>query len=167
MFQTLADGYWRSTDLIDWNHKKPSAAVDSIIAPAAWSDGEKIISASMMEAEAIFHDRSGNWPTRILVRRMPPLTGSVDKGPEEMKPGEVPTGRGSGLFKDDDGRWYMYWGRRTSPDVRDRDRVPDAVDYKASHSRAHLIRARRWESSPGSSLAGRGRPSPSIWRARG
>jgi hypothetical protein len=42
---------------------------------------------------------------------MPPLPGSVDKAPEEMKPGEVPPGPWDpALFKDDDGQWYMYWG---------------------------------------------------------
>jgi hypothetical protein len=42
---------------------------------------------------------------------MPPLPGSVNKAAEEMKEGEVPPGPWDpALFKDDDGRWYMYWG---------------------------------------------------------
>src|SRR5918993_4132598 len=55
MFQTLADGYWSSTDLIDWRFVTPSRwPFDSIVAPAAWSDGEKIVlQPSMMEPEAI------------------------------------------------------------------------------------------------------------------
>ena len=36
MFQTLADGYWRSTDLIDWTFVTPSKwPPRSVIAPAA------------------------------------------------------------------------------------------------------------------------------------
>ncbi len=114
MFQTLADGYWRSTDLIDWRFIKPSRwPLDSVVAPAAWSDGEKIVlQPSMTEAESIL---STNEPETgrldFLVRRMPPLPGSVNKPPEEMKEGEVPPGPWDpALFKDDDGRWYMYWG---------------------------------------------------------
>jgi hypothetical protein len=114
MFQTLADGYWRSTDLIDWRFITPSRwPFDSIVAPAAWSDGEKIVlQPSMMEPEAIlFTSEPKTGKLEFLVRRMPPLPGSVDVPPEEMKPGQVPPGPWDpALFKDDDGRWYMYWG---------------------------------------------------------
>lgn len=114
MFQTLADGYWRSTDLANWRFITPSRwPFDSIVAPAAWSDGEKIIlQPSMMEPEAILYTTDpDSGRLEFLVRRMPPLPGSVDKAPEEMKPGEVPPGPWDpALFKDDDGQWYMYWG---------------------------------------------------------
>ncbi|TFI57827.1 coagulation factor 5/8 type domain protein [Sphingomonas parva] len=114
MFQTLADGYWRSTDLVDWQFITPSRwPFDSIVAPAAWSDGEKIVlQPSMMEPEAILSTTSPETgKLDFLVRRMPPLPGSVNKGPEEMKEGEIPPGPWDpALFKDDDGQWYMYWG---------------------------------------------------------
>ncbi|MDQ3247041.1 MAG: discoidin domain-containing protein [Pseudomonadota bacterium] len=114
MFQTLADGYWESRDLVDWRFITPSRwPFDSIIAPAAWSDGEKIvIQPSMMEPEAILYTTAPETGRlEFLARRMPPLPGSVDKGPEEMKEGEVPPGPWDpALFKDDDGQWYMYWG---------------------------------------------------------
>ena len=43
---------------------------------------------------------------------MPDLPGAVDdRNPELMKPNEVPPGPWDpGLLKDDDGRWYLYWG---------------------------------------------------------
>jgi hypothetical protein len=114
MFQTLADGYWRTTDLIDWRFIIPSRwPFDSIVAPAAWSDGEKIIlQPSMMEPESILYTTEPETGRlEFLVRRMPPLPGSVNKAAEEMKEGEVPPGPWDpALFKDDDGRWYMYWG---------------------------------------------------------
>ena len=114
MFQTLADGYWRSTDLMDWQFITPSRwPFDSIVAPAAWSDGEKIIiQPSMMEPEAILSTTAPETgKLDFLVRRMPPLPNSVDLPPEEMKPDQVPPGPWDpALFKDDDGRWYMYWG---------------------------------------------------------
>lgn len=114
MFQTLADGYWRSTDLIDWTFIKPSRwPFDSIVAPAAWSDGARILlQPSMMEPEAILvTDAPETGRLDFLVRRMPPLPGATNKAPEEMKPGEIPPGPWDpALFKDDDGQWYMYWG---------------------------------------------------------
>jgi hypothetical protein len=114
MFQTLADGYWSSTDLIDWKFIAPSRwPFDSIVAPAAISDGERIIiQPSMMEPEAILATTAPETgKLDFFVRRMPPLPGSVNKEPSEMKEGEVPPGPWDpALFKDDDGKWYMYWG---------------------------------------------------------
>src|ERR671913_309594 len=114
MFQTLADGYWSSTDLIDWKFITPSRwPMDSIVAPAAISDGERIIiQPSMMEPESILATTAPETgKLDFFVRRMPPLPGSTDKAPEEMKEGEVPPGPWDpALFKDDDGKWYMYWG---------------------------------------------------------
>ena len=47
-----------------------------------------------------------------LVRRMPDLPGAVDdRDLAKMKPNEIPPGPWDpGLLKDDDGRWYLYWG---------------------------------------------------------
>lgn len=114
MFQTLADGYWRSTDLVDWTFVTPSRwPFDSIVAPAAWSDGDRILlQPSMMEPESILvTDAPETGRLDFLVRRMPPLPGATNKAPEEMKPGEIPPGPWDpALFKDDDGQWYLYWG---------------------------------------------------------
>ena len=114
LFQTLADGYWRSTDLIHWSFVTPSRwPMQSIVAPAVWSDGKEIVvEPSMMEPGSILsstHPDTGKLD--FWVRKMPPLPGSVNKDPEQMKPGEVPTGPWDpALFKDDDGQWYLYWG---------------------------------------------------------
>ena len=41
LFQTLADGYWRSTNLIDWQFITPSMwPFSGVVAPAAISDGD-------------------------------------------------------------------------------------------------------------------------------
>lgn len=114
LFMTLADGYWRSTNLIDWRFVTPSRwPMESIVAPAAWSDGTRIVlQPSMMEPGVIL---STNDPDSgkldFWVRRMPDLPGSVNKDPALMKPGEVGPGPWDpALFKDDDGQWYLYWG---------------------------------------------------------
>jgi hypothetical protein len=113
LFLTLADGYWRSADLIHWSFVTPSRwPMQSIVAPAVWSDGARIIlQPSMMEPGSILSTSDpDSGKLDFWVRRMPPLPGSVDKDLSEMKPGEVPPGPWDpALFKDDDGRWCLYW----------------------------------------------------------
>jgi hypothetical protein len=114
LFLTLADGYWRSTNLVDWDFVKPSRwPMQSMVAPAAWSDGERIIlMPAMMEPGAILSSTEPDTgKLDFWVRRMPPMPNQVNKDPEQMKPGEVPPGPWDpALFKDDDGQWYLYWG---------------------------------------------------------
>jgi xylan 1,4-beta-xylosidase len=114
LFMTLADGYWRSTNLVDWQFVTPSRwPMQSIVAPAAWSDGTRIIlEPSMMEPGAILSSTAPDTgKLEFWVRKMPENPGTVDKDPALMKPGEIPVGPWDpGLFKDDDGRWYLYWG---------------------------------------------------------
>jgi hypothetical protein len=116
LFQTLADGYWRSTDLIHWRFITPSMwPGGGIVAPAVWSDGDRLIlmpSISFTRPGSIYVSTAPETgKLDYLVRVMPELPGGVDKPPEEMKPGEVPPGPWDpGLLKDDDGQWYLYWG---------------------------------------------------------
>ncbi len=114
LFQTLADGYWRSTDLVTWTFVKPSRwPFRGIVAPAVWSDGERLyIMPSMTDQGAVLvSDDPASGRLEFLTRRMPPLPGMVRSGFEDtMKPGQVPPGPWDpALFKDDDGRWYLYW----------------------------------------------------------
>ena len=116
LFQTLADGYWRSTDLVDWTFITPSRwPADGVVAPALYSDGDRLImmpSISFTRPGSIYVSTAPETgKLDYLVRKMPELPGGVDKLPEDMKPGEVPPGPWDpGLFKDDDGQWYLYWG---------------------------------------------------------
>jgi hypothetical protein len=115
MFQTLADGYWRSTDLVHWTFVTPSRwPMQSIVAPAVWPDGEDriLIQPSMMEPGAILSSSDpASGKLDFWVRRMPDLPGAVRSGLEDtIKPGQIPPGPWDpALFKDDDGKWYMYW----------------------------------------------------------
>ncbi len=115
MVQTLADGYWRSTDLVKWTFIKPSLwPTNSIVAPAVLSDGERLyIMPSRMEGGIILvSDAPETGKLDYLTRRSPELPDAVKSGVEDyMKPGQIPPGPWDpGLFKDDDGRWYLYWG---------------------------------------------------------
>lgn len=114
LFETLADGYWRSTNLVDWTFITPSRwPVSGVVAPAVWSDGERLyMLPATMEPTAIFvTDAPETGKLDYLTRRMPPLPGAVRPGQEDnLKPGEIPPGPWDpALFKDDDGRWYLYW----------------------------------------------------------
>ena len=114
LFLTLADGYWRSTNLVDWEFVKPSRwPMQSMVAPAAWSDGQQIIlMPAMMEPGTILSSTDpDSGKLDFWVRRMPPMPNQVNKDPDQMKPGEVPPGPWDpALFKDADGQWYLYWG---------------------------------------------------------
>lgn len=116
LFQTLADGYWRSTNLIDWSFITPSRwPFGGIVAPAVISDGDRLIIMPSMSftrpGSILVSTAPETGKLDFLVRQMPDLPGGVDKQPEEMKPGEVPPGPWDpALFKDDDGQWYLYWG---------------------------------------------------------
>lgn len=116
LFMTLADGYWRSSDLIHWTFITPSQwPGGGVVAPAVATDDDRLIlmpSMSFTRPGSIYvSTEPDTGHLDYLVRRMPDLPGAVDKPPEEMKLGEVPPGPWDpGLLKDDDGQWYLYWG---------------------------------------------------------
>jgi xylan 1,4-beta-xylosidase len=115
LFMTLADGYWRSTNLLDWSFVTPSRwPVASVVAPAAISDGERLIlMPSMTRPDPVLASRDpASGKLDFLTRRMPELPRPASVKPQREGEGEAfpPGPWDPALFKDDDGRWYLYWG---------------------------------------------------------
>ncbi|MEI5688620.1 family 43 glycosylhydrolase [Sphingomonas kyungheensis] len=114
LFLTLADGYWRSADLVTWRFVTPSRwPAEGIVAPAVSSDGERLLIMPSMTGQGAIYGTSDPASGRIdyVVRRMPVLPGAVKSGFEDSITGDqVPPGPWDpDLFRDDDKRWYLYW----------------------------------------------------------
>ena len=114
LFETLADGYWVSDDLSHWSFITPSKwPTSGVVAPAVWSDGQRLyMLPATFEPTAIFvsdHPETGQLD--YLTRRMPDLPNAVNQGQDEKQfPGKIPPGPWDpAMFKDGDGRWYLYW----------------------------------------------------------
>ena len=119
LFMTLADGYWRSTNLLDWSFITPSRwPFASVVAPAAISDGDRLLlMPSTTRPDQILVSRDpAHGQLDFLTRRLPELPVPVAEAPGrwhhgDPQPEHVPPGPWDpALFKDDDGRWYLYWG---------------------------------------------------------
>ncbi|KZC37990.1 MULTISPECIES: family 43 glycosylhydrolase [Rhodanobacter] len=114
LFLTLADGYWRSTDLLHWQFVQPDRwPFDGPVAPATLvADGKLFLMSSAMEPRPLLYSTDpahGRW--QFWTRLLPAVPGAVWAGHEsEMKAGELPPGPWDpGLFRDEDGRTYLYW----------------------------------------------------------
>jgi len=114
LFLTLADGYWRSTDLLHWDFVKPDRwPFDGPVAPATLvADDKLFLMQSAMEPVPLLYSTDpahGHW--NFWTRLLPPVPGAVWAGHEsEMKPGDLPPGPWDpGLFRDQDGKTYLYW----------------------------------------------------------
>lgn len=115
LFATIAAGYWRSPDLIHWTHVRPSRwPFEDVVAPAALAVGDTIwLLPSAMEPRPLLYTTapaSGRieWYNRI----MPRLPNAASRGDRTDIPADSnpPGPWDPALFRDDGGRWFLYWG---------------------------------------------------------
>jgi len=115
LFQTLADGYWRSTNLLDWRFVTPSRwPSESIVAPAVVSDGDRlVIMQSAFGPRALLQSTDpASGKIDFLTRLLPRIPTAVPPGQDllPLPAGKIPPGPWDpDLFIDDDGQWYLYW----------------------------------------------------------
>jgi xylan 1,4-beta-xylosidase len=115
LFLTLADGYWHSSDLVHWQFVQPDRwPFDGPVAPATLvADGKLFLMQAAMEPRPLLFSTDpahGRW--QFWTRLLPAVPDAVWSGHESaMKPDDLPPGPWDpGLFRDRDGKTYLYWG---------------------------------------------------------
>ncbi len=179
LFLTIADGYWRSTDLLHWTFVRPSRwPFEALVAPAAVSDGQRLVlMQSAFAPRAVLQSTDpASGRLDFLTRLLPELPDAVKENwDSQVPPGMIPSGPWDpDLFIDDDGQWYLYWG---SSDVFPLygialDRTARGLAYRG-HPQALLALTRRTTAGSASARTIAARCSPTAgrwattWKARG
>lgn len=118
LFSTVSGGYWHSRDLRDWRFVTPSRwPFDDVVAPAAWSWGDTLLlmQSATQPRPLLYAVAPATGELRWYNRMLPPVPWAVAQGSERpgalVPPDSVqPSPWDPALFRDDDGRWFLYWG---------------------------------------------------------
>ena len=118
LFSTVSGGYWRSTDLIRWRFVTPSRwPFEDNVAPAALSFGDTLLLMQSATAPRplLYSTDPRHGRLEFYNRILPPLPFAVAQGSERqgalVPPDSIQPGPWDpALFRDDDGRTFLYWG---------------------------------------------------------
>ena len=118
LFSTVSGGYWRSRDLVRWRFVSPSRwPFEDNVAPAALSVGDTLwlMQSATAPRPILFSTAPATGRLEFYNRMLPRLPWAVREGSERqdqlvhsdsIQPGPWDPA----LFRDDDGRWFLYWG---------------------------------------------------------
>ncbi|MEJ7810891.1 MAG: family 43 glycosylhydrolase [Gemmatimonadaceae bacterium] len=118
LFVTVSGGYWRSPDLLHWTFVRPSRwPFEDVVAPAAVSVGDTLLlmQSAFSPRPILFSTAPATGRLEFYNRMLPPLPFAVREGSERegqlVHPDSIQPGPWDpALFRDDDGRWFLYWG---------------------------------------------------------
>jgi len=118
LFQTASGGYWHSADLAHWRFVRPSRwPFEDVVAPAAVSFGDTLLlmPSATRPQPLLYSTAPATGRLEFYNRMLPPLPFAVREGSERVgqtvHPDSIQPGPWDpALFRDDDGRWYLYWG---------------------------------------------------------
>ncbi len=111
LFATIAAGWWRSADLVRWEHVTPSRwPMEDVVAPAALAFGDTVVlkPSTFGVGPILYTTEPATGRLEFYNRWLPPLPDySGDSLPG--RPGAAGPWDPA-FFRDDDGRWFLYWG---------------------------------------------------------
>jgi xylan 1,4-beta-xylosidase len=119
LFETIGDGYWRSSDLGTWQHIAPTRwPLLDVVAPAALSVRDTIflLPATTSPLPVLMTTQPADGVMQFYNRLMPwlPHARAIESGPNEStRTGDsIPPGPWDPAFFYDPepDRWYLYWG---------------------------------------------------------
>lgn len=148
LFVTVSGGYWHSTDLLRWRFVTPTRwPFEDNVAPAAISVGDTLIIMQSATAPRplLFSTRPKTGQLEFYNRMLPDVPWAVAQNTESpnalvQRDSVQPSPWDPALFRDDDGRWFVYWGSSNVYPIYGLELDPaKRLDYVATRPPARLI----------------------------
>lgn len=148
LFLTVSGGYWHSTDLLRWRFVTPTRwPFEDNVAPAAISVGDTLIIMQSATAPRplLYSTRPATGRLEFYNRMLPDVPWAVAQNTESpnalvQRDSVQPSPWDPALFRDDDGRWFVYWGSSNVYPIYGLELDPaKRLDYVATRPPARLI----------------------------
>ena len=115
LFETIGDGYWRSTDLGSWQHVTPTKwPLTDVVAPAALSvrDTIYLLPSTTTPLPILMLTEPASGRVEFYNRLLPPMPNARYREADSLaKPDSVQPGPWDPAFfhDPDTDRWFLYW----------------------------------------------------------